>query len=206
MWMQVRGCVVVHISGLGLHVNMCQWNPSGRDKECIQKKRGERERVSGEGENERERVSVCVKELFHLHPRIPGEVFHANPFPGVGFSLTQWDDTHIHTNLALLTPLWKLCNLGSTHRRTHSAHWDDSEEMASSSWGVPSLFYRNCSTPEASPHPSLHTLCPHVHLSRCVLCCVFVLWQICVRMSMCEVVPPDQHHGTCRALLMLTAP
>lgn len=78
------------------------------------RKRKERGRNEGDRERERESdregesVTMCVKELFHLHPRIPGEVFHANPFPGVGYSLIQWDDTHTHThNLAHFTLLWK---------------------------------------------------------------------------------------------------
>jgi len=125
----------------------------------------------------RGREFLCVKELFHLHPRIPGEVFHANPFPGVGFSLTQWDNTHMQTH-KLGSPRATVKALQScfytqtdTHRRTHSAHWDGSKEMASSSWGVPSLLYRNCSTLEASPRPVL-TLCVHMCvLCRCVVLC-----------------------------------
>lgn len=137
----------------------------------------EREREGGEKARERERVSVCVKELFHLHPRVPGEAFHANPFPGVGFSLTQWDDTHTHTHkLGSLHPTVKAlqsCFYTQTDTRTHSARWDDREEMASSSWGVPSLLYRNCSTPGASPRPIL-TLC------ACMCICVGVCCAVCL--------------------------
>lgn len=64
-------------------------------------------------------------------PRIPGEVFHANPFPGVGSSLGKCDNTHTrmpgscHATAKALQP---------AEAHTHLARWDDSEEMASNSW------------------------------------------------------------------------
>lgn len=131
----------------------------------------------GKSKGERGSFWVYVKELFHLHPRIPGEVFHANPFPGAGFSLngTTHTQTHTHKLGSLHATVKALQSCSYTQRNCHThtdlAHWDDSEEMASSSWGVPSLLYRNCSTLEAFPHPVL-SLCACMHISVGVWCAV----------------------------------
>lgn len=62
----------------------------------------EKETDTERTERERGREFEHVwKKLFNLHPRFPGEAFHANPFAGVGYGLTQWKNTNTHTHQAL---------------------------------------------------------------------------------------------------------
>lgn len=146
----------------------------------------EAERQRGKREREKEKASFCVCEgTLSSSPQNP---WRGLPCQSISWSWLQSHPmgrhtrTHTHAN----TQTWldsPYCESSAilllhTDRHTHLARWDDSEEMASSSWGVPSLLYRNCSTPEASPCPIL-TLCACMRLCVGVCCAVlFVCWQI----------------------------
>ena len=116
---------------------------------------------------------------------------------------------HTHTQTWRASPHCESATISPLHTDSHSrAHTlSPPVGMTARKWqaaagGVPSLLYRNCSTPGASPSPYLNTLRLHVRLCRCV----FVCWQTCAWMGMCIAVPTDHHLGTCRGCLMLPAP
>lgn len=168
----LNGGSLLHIPGLHLHVNICYCDPSGEDSASWSRKRAGGKKGKRETKRERE---VCVKELFHLHPRIPGEAFHANPFPGVGYSLIRWDNTHICIHIWLISPYCESSAILLLHRDTHRHarcplgwQWGN-EKKQQLGGGVPLHLYRNCSYLEASPCPVLtHCACMCFSTGACL--------------------------------------
>lgn len=143
---------------------------SSGDKGCIQKQKEGRVK-------EREGVFECMwRNSFIFTPESQARSSMPIHFLELA-SASMGQRTHRHTHklgsLHATVKALQSCSYTQRNCHTHTdlAHWDDSEEMASSSWGVPSLLYRNCSTLEAFPHPVL-SLCACMHISVGVWCAV----------------------------------
>lgn len=159
-------CVIMQVCVEREHVLVVEIKSASRSKKREEKRR-----------REREFLSVCEGTLSSS----PQNPWRGLPCQSISWSWLQpqWENAHTDTH----TQAWlSSCHCESSailllhteklsHTHTHLAHWDDSEEMASSSWGVPSLLYRNCSTLEASPRPVL-SLCACMHISVGVWCAV----------------------------------
>ena len=116
-------------------------------------------------ERRRERGSFCVCVCVCVCERTLSSS-PQNPWRGLPCQSISWSwlqshpmgrythtRPHTHTNLARVTPLWKLRNLTPTHRQTlarvHALSPPvgiTARKWQAAAGGVPSLLYRNCST------------------------------------------------------------